>query len=127
MFETRWTDPRMENVVGGLLRSGVSSAAIVVLGGGVLFLIRHGLATVQYAVFHGEPAPLKSMHGAIALAFSGHAQGIIQTGLLLLIATPVARVAFCIWGFARERDYLYVCFSALVLAILVFSLLSGSH
>ena len=51
-----------------------------------------------------------------------HGSGMIQLGLLLLIATPVARVAFSIFGFAAERDWLYAGFTCLVLAILIFSL-----
>jgi uncharacterized membrane protein len=48
-------------------------------------------------------------------------------GLLLLIATPVVRVAFSIWGFAAEHDRLYMAFTGLVLVILLYSLLgSGS-
>jgi uncharacterized membrane protein len=123
----RSEDQKMEETVGGLLRTGVSLAALVVLAGGVLYLVRHGLTIADYSTFRGEPDSLTHARLAIATAFSGKALGIIQLGLLLLIATPVARVAFCIWGFARERDFLYVTFSSLVLAILLFSLLSGSH
>jgi len=42
-------------------------------------------------------------------------------GLLLLIATPIARVAFSIVGFALERDRMYVVFTLIVLAILLYS------
>jgi len=53
-----------------------------------------------------------------------HAHGIIQLGLLLLIATPVARVAFSVVAFAAERDWLYVAITLIVLAILIYSLTS---
>jgi len=52
-------------------------------------------------------------------------RGIIQLGLLLLIATPVARVAFSIAAFAMQRDRLYVVVTLMVLAILLYSLTSG--
>ncbi len=52
-------------------------------------------------------------------------RGIIQLGLLFLIATPVARVIFSIWGFADERDRMYVVFTVIVLAILIFSLVGS--
>ena len=56
-----------------------------------------------------------------------HGRGIIQLGLLLLIATPVVRVAFSIWGFAEEHDRLYMIFTGIVLVVLLYSLLgSGS-
>ena len=53
-------------------------------------------------------------------------RGIIQLGLLLLIATPVARVAFSIFGFALEGDRMYAGFTLIVLAILLYSLLGSS-
>jgi uncharacterized membrane protein len=120
-------DQKMEETVGGLLRTGVSLAALVVLAGGILYLVRHGQTAADYHIFRGEPDSLTHARLTISTALSGRALGIIQMGLLLLIATPVARVAFCIWGFARERDFLYVTFSSIVLAILLFSLFSGSH
>jgi uncharacterized membrane protein len=47
----------------------------------------------------------------------------VQFGLLLLIATPVARVAFSVFAFAMEKDFLYVGISALVLCVLLVSIL----
>jgi uncharacterized membrane protein len=54
------------------------------------------------------------------LAWRGRA--IIQLGLLLLIGTPVARVAFSLGAFLHERDALYVVITAIVLAALVLGL-----
>ena len=51
---------------------------------------------------------------------------VIQLGLLLLILTPVARVAFSLVGFALERDGTYVTLTFIVLAILIYSL-AGPH
>ena len=53
----------------------------------------------------------------------GDPQAIIQFGILLLIATPVARVAFLVGAFALERDRLYVAVSGLVLVILLYSII----
>ena len=50
----------------------------------------------------------------------------IQLGLLLLIATPVARVAMAVIGFHLERDRLYEVVSLIVLAVLAFSLMHAS-
>ena len=44
-------------------------------------------------------------------------------GILMLIATPVARVAFSIFVFLEEHDFLYVTIAALVLLILLYSLI----
>jgi uncharacterized membrane protein len=66
------------------------------------------------------------VRGIIGDTVALHGRGIIQLGLLLLIATPVARVAFSIFGFAQERDRMYVVFTVIVFAILLWSLLGSA-
>jgi uncharacterized membrane protein len=116
----------MEQVVSTLLRIGVVVAALVVLVGGVLYLIRFGSTLPNYAVFRGEPADLRSVSGIIRDVLSLHARGLIQLGLLLLIATPVVRVAFSILAFALQRDRTYVVVTLIVLGVLIYSLAGGS-
>lgn len=120
-----WSDQKIEIVVGQLLRAGVLLSASVVLVGGCIYLVRHGGSPVNYGVFQGEPANLRSITGVVRFAAGMRARGIIQLGLLLLIATPVARVAFSIYGFAEERDGRYVVFTCIVFAILMYSLFAG--
>jgi len=67
-----------------------------------------------------------SISGVIQSVINGRGRGLIQLGLLLLIATPIARVAFSVVGFAIERDRLYVGFTLIVLAVLLYSLLGSS-
>jgi uncharacterized membrane protein len=122
-----WTDKTIEEIVGNLLRTGVSLSAFVVSVGAVIYLVRHGRSPADYRVFRGEPSDLKSLSGIVRDAYGLHGRGIIQFGLLLLIATPVVRVAFSIWGFAAEEDRLYMIFTGIVLIVLLYSLLgSGS-
>ena len=118
-------EARFEQWLGNLLRAGVLLAASVVLLGGVLYLARHGGEQADRKSFRGEPAGLRNPSGIVknALHFSG--RGVIQFGLLLLVATPVARVAFSVLGFIRERDYTYVALTLVVLAVLLFSLFFG--
>jgi uncharacterized membrane protein len=97
-------------------------SATVVLLGAIIYLVRHGFEPANYRVFHGEPNELKSVHGIVRFAFHLHGRGFIQLGLLLLIATPVARVIFSVFGFARERDRMYVGFTLIVLVVLLYSL-----
>jgi uncharacterized membrane protein len=52
---------------------------------------------------------------------------VIQLGLLLLIATPVARVAMSLVAFILQRDRVYVVVTLIVLAVLIFSLTGGIH
>jgi uncharacterized membrane protein len=121
-----WTDQKLENILGNLLRAGVLLSALVVSIGGVIYLLRHGRSPIDFRVFRGEPADLRDVHGIIRDTVALQGRGIIQLGLLLLIATPVARVAFSIFGFAEERDWMYVLFTLSVFSILLYSLLGAA-
>jgi hypothetical protein len=72
-----------------------------------------------------EPFYLRHVKGVLSAAFSGDGRGIMQLGLFLLIATPVARVVFSLLAFAIQRDHLYVGITLVVLAVLTFSLTGG--
>jgi uncharacterized membrane protein len=115
-------DPRLQQVVGSLLRFGVLLAAAVVLAGGVAYLAGHGGTIPDYRVFRGQPANLRSLVGIVRSAFALDARGVMQLGLVLLVATPIARVAIAAVAFAFERDRTYVLVALLVLALLLKSL-----
>jgi uncharacterized membrane protein len=117
-----WGDQRIEIIVGALLRTGVTLAAAVVFCGAAVYFARHGTGAPNYAVFHGVPENLKSVSAIVHAALGMSGSAIIQLGLLLLIATPVARVLFSAIAFAIERDYMYVFVTLLVLGILLYSL-----
>jgi uncharacterized membrane protein len=119
----RWTDAQVEQIVGNLLRAGVLIAASVVLLGGVLYLIRYGSTLPNYRVFHGEPKALRDLSEIVPEAVSLHRNDVIQLGLLLLIATPILRVAFSIFAFLKQRDYVYVFVTLIVLGVLLYSLI----
>jgi uncharacterized membrane protein len=119
-------DRRLEIIIGQLLRAGVLLAAAVVLVGGVLYLARHRSEKVNYTTFYAGSKKLETIPGIVKLAGSLDAEGIMQLGLLLLIATPVARVAMAVAGFQLERDYLYVTVSLIVLGVLVYSLMHAT-
>jgi uncharacterized membrane protein len=120
-----WDDHRMEVILGILLRSGVMLAAAVVFSGACVYLMRHAHEPADYRVFRGEPADYRTISGVLQSVRNGRGRGLIQLGLLILIATPIARVAFSIVGFAMERDRMYVAFTLIVLAILLYSLLGS--
>jgi len=121
----QWTDQYVDELIGNLLRVGVTLAAAMVLFGGTVYLFRHGLEAPHYLVFVGEPADLRSVSGIVRDALALRGRGLIQLGLLLLIATPVARVAFSVVVFVMQRDRLYVVVALIVLAVLMYSLLGG--
>ncbi len=119
------SDFEIETIVGNLLRIGVLIAAAVVTVGAIIYLARHGMEVRDYHVFRGEPSSLRSVSGIVAAAVSLHGAAIIQLGLLLLIATPIARVVFSLFAFALERDWMYVIVTTIVLAVLAYSLTGG--
>lgn len=120
-----WTDRRVQALIGNLLRAGVLTAASLVALGGLVYLFHNGLAVLDYKSFRGEPRELCHVWGIIKYAFSFHGRGLIQLGLLVLIATPIARVAFSVFAFLRQRDRMYVIVTCLVLAVLCYSLFCG--
>ncbi|HEY3927498.1 MAG TPA: DUF1634 domain-containing protein [Candidatus Koribacter sp.] len=120
------SDFEVEQIIGKLLRAGVLLAAFVVLVGGVLFLAKNAHERHNYRQFHGVSASLKSIPGVVSGAAHLDPESVIQLGLLLLIATPVARVAFSIGAFALEKDYLYVVLTMVVLGVLLFSLMQSA-
>jgi uncharacterized membrane protein len=119
---TNHRDERLDHVIGHVLRVGVTIAGIIVLGGAVLYLLRHGQDPAAYGVFRGEPMELRTVTGIWRLTLAGHGRGLIQLGLLLLILTPIARVVFSLVAFVRQRDRLYVLVTLIVLGVLLFSL-----
>jgi len=147
MATTAWTGERVERIIGTLLQTGVILAGMVVLAGGFAYLAQNGHTRANYRTFSGNAtegnasavtisgnavagnaADLRGLtsgfHAASVFhaAFHGDGRAIIEIGLLLLIATPVSRVAFSIVAFGLQRDWLYVAFTCIVLAILLFSL-----
>lgn len=119
------TDQRMDEIIGRLLQVGVSLSALLVLIGGVLYLARYGHTVPNYRVFRGEPQDLRSVSQIVADLLTLRRRAMIQFGLLLLIATPVARVVFSVYAFARQRDRTYVVLTLIVLAVLLYSLIGG--
>src|SRR6202021_3809023 len=112
-------DKNVELFLGKLLRWGVLLAALVVFLGGVWFVAESHGVPQNYRTFRGEPVELRAVPQILDQAIALRPLGLIQFGLLLLIATPVARVLFSVLGFALERDWMYVGLRFLVLGLLV--------
>ena len=120
----------MDRAISALLRGGVILSISVVLAGLVFTFVRHP----QYVTSHADLGRLTEGNAVyphtIAAVFQQVAalrgQGTIMLGLLLLIATPFARVLFSIVAFAVERDHLYVAITLVVLTLLVLSFFLGA-
>lgn len=118
----RRSDDDVDAQLSRLLQVGVLTAATIVALGGLVFLAKYGRSAPDLASFRGEPVGLRYVRGIVDAARSGSGRGLIQLGLLVLIATPVARVAFSLFTFVRQRDTTYVAITCIVLALLLLSM-----
>ena len=119
----------MNNILGIVLRSGVVLSGVIIAIGTILFVANHSLDdTSAYLAYNPGLIP----HGNFPVSLTGIAIGlgsldpfsVIVLGFLVLLATPVARVALSLLLFAAEKDRMYVYLTATVLAILLFSILA---
>ncbi len=122
LHEHKFDEQKLEDMIAHLLHAGVVAAALIVIGGAIPYLGTHAWGHPDYRTFHGEPDSLKSVYGTVKAAFSGDLRAVMQLGLLLLIATPIARVMLSAIAFAVERDRMYVLFTLIVLTVLMYSL-----
>jgi uncharacterized membrane protein len=118
-----------EKAISRVLRVGVTTSLVLVTAGTLLSFLRRG----GYGDQPGEVARLVGPGGAFPRTAGWliggllHLDGaaVIVAGLVLLIATPVFRVAVSIVAFARERDRPFVVITAIVLGLLLLSLVLG--
>ena len=119
-------DEKMELTVARLLNMGLLISTLVIVFGGILLISEQGSTPIDFKTLQGEPLTLASIPTIALAAGSLDARAVIEIGLLLLVATPVARVALSLILFWRKADYLYVGITGAVLAILLFAV-SGNH
>lgn len=105
-----------ELVISRVLRGGVLLSAAVIALGVILFYVRYLAAGAPVNAAPAFPASLGQVAAGLA---HGNPLAIIALGLLILLATPVFRVAVSIVAFALERDRQYVVITLIVLAILL--------
>jgi uncharacterized membrane protein YfcA/uncharacterized membrane protein len=114
--KTIQTKDYTSSIIGWILQGGVIlSASIILIGLLMLLLNPAGFSVSELLSFPHSFGQVWS--GLLAL----HPQAIIALGLMLLIATPVLRVAVSIVAFALERDVRFVVITAIVLVILLLS------
>ena len=123
--EPLWVDVAISN----LLRGGVViSMAIVVIG--LAFTFIHHPQYVRSKTALGGLTDARAVYphrirDVATQVRDGRGQAIVMLGLLLLVATPLARVALSIVAFALERDRLYVTITAVVFVMLIVSFFIG--
>jgi uncharacterized membrane protein len=123
----RWSDEKVDGIIGVILQVGVIVAGALVLAGGILYLIGNGMAQANYGVFGTEPSEIHGIRPILSGAARLDGRAVIQLGILALVATPVIRVLFSVLAFGVRRDRLYVPITLVVLAILLYGLLGRVH
>ncbi|MBO0792790.1 MAG: DUF1634 domain-containing protein [Ktedonobacteraceae bacterium] len=106
-------------IIGGVLQGGVLLSAAIIVAGVLLALLKGTLASSQ---LHSFPQSFGQIWTGLLIL---QPQAIIMLGVLLLIATPVLRVAISILAFALEQDMKFVLITSAVLIILLVGFLLG--
>jgi uncharacterized membrane protein len=120
---------RVERLISTLLRVGVVASLFVVTLGTATSFVHHP----DYRSVPSELQRLTSPGAAFPRTLGdifrglkqGRGQAVVAAGLLLLVATPVLRVAVSILGFVYERDKPFVAITATVLILLLLSFFLG--
>ena len=105
---------KIERSIGYILRIGVIVSAVIILIGMLLLFFQptnDQVPTDLWLIFQG------------VLKLNGEA--FIMLGLFCLILTPVLRVVVSIVAFAKEKDYLYVIITLIVLVIMIIGMTFG--
>jgi uncharacterized membrane protein len=128
-----WRQREMDLYVGKLLRYGVFTACFITVLGGIIYVMQsHGMpdyrpAPGHHDQFKGVIPYLRELNTIIPALLRLDGAAIIQFGVVVLIATPILRVAFSAVVFLIERDYLYVVVTLIVLAIIILNMIFGLH
>jgi uncharacterized membrane protein len=109
---------RAELLISQVLRGGVVLSAMIIGIGMLGVVLQHSNQTSSLLAFDSLGAV---WHGILA----GNPLAVIMAGLLVLLATPVLRVAVSMVAFALEGDFRYVAITCLVLMILLVSFALG--
>lgn len=112
--------PTMTDFIGWILHGGVLLSTAVIMLGLFLAVLSPGGFSLEKAFLF--PQTLSQIRVGL---LAWQPQAVIMLGLLLLIATPVVRVATSMVAFALERDRKYVIITFIVLTILLLSLFLG--
>lgn len=128
-----WAERDVELYIGKLLRYGVILSCSITLFGGIIYLFQqHGSIPDYSPTPSGEPFPgvteyLRELSSILPKIMEFDGAAIVQLGVIVLIATPILRVAFSAIGFLIEKDYLYVAITLIVLAIILLNMIFGLH
>ena len=120
-----FTDIDLNRSVGNLLRLGVILSVTTSLIGFIKLFSEGFVMPRKYTLLEmGDSSEKVWGHFWNSLC-KGEGMAIIQLGILLLILTPLVRIIFALIGYMKEKDYVYVVISTIVLTIMIVSFLTG--
>ena len=120
----------IEILIGQALRAGVMAALAITLFGGAIYLFQHQGVMPNYKAiighenaFAGAKDYLREIGTIVPRMFRFDGAAIVQFGVIVLIATPIIRVALSLISFAKEKDRFYVVITAIVLLVILGNML----
>lgn len=120
---------RVELAISYLLRTGVFLSIGLVILGSCLTYVHHPDYATQSLPLKDVPLVARDFPhtlGATMTSIShGRGQGFILLGLLVLLITPVLRVAVSIVAFVIQGDRIFALITCIVLTILILSFFLG--
>jgi uncharacterized membrane protein len=128
-----WSERDVEQYIGKLLRYGVVIACTITTLGGIIYMLQRNGEMPNYKAlpsgvpFEGVDAYLRGLKTILPQILNFDGAAIIQFGVIVLIATPIARVAFSVISFLIEKDYMYVTITLIVLCIILANMIFGFH
>lgn len=120
-----FTDVDLNRSVGNLLRLGVILSVVTSLIGFIKLFMEGFEMPRKYKLLDMGTSSDKVWSNFWETLCKGEGMAIIQLGILMLIFTPLMRIIFALIGYLKEKDYVYVIISSIVLAIMAISFFTG--
>lgn len=105
-----------------LLTIGLFLSLLAICAGGLVFLWNHSQEIVNDSLFQEKTVDATKIEKIFEMDVSDRSIAAMLIGIIILMLTPLIRVLSCAILFAVERDLIYVVLSAVVLAVLLFSI-----
>jgi uncharacterized membrane protein len=119
----------MELLISDLLRIGVFTSLALIVIGTILSFVHHPAyltspAELQRLTQAGAAFPF-TWQAVVAGVQDLQGRAIVTLGLLILIATPIVRVAVSVLAFIYQKDRIYTLITIAVLCLLLLSFVLG--
>ncbi|MBK1897457.1 DUF1634 domain-containing protein [Chryseobacterium paridis] len=124
-MKKNFTDVDLNRSVGNLLRMGVILSVVISIAGFIKLFLEGFKMPKNYTSLEVGSSSEKVWGQFWDSLCKGEGMAIIQLGILVLIFTPLMRIVFALIGYLKEKDYVYVVISSIVLAIMAISFFTG--